>query len=75
MTLNAFRKLPASSEQVQSLNFDKMYIQYPETSPDAQLPLNHIPCPNEGKKKKKSTKGLVPRGDALAGIIFSVEFQ
>lgn len=76
MAPSAFRKLPESSKPGQGLNFDKMYIQYPETSPpDAQPPLHSIPCPNGGKKKK-STKGLGPRGDALVGIIFLVvEFQ
>lgn len=62
MTLSAFWKLLESSEQGQSLNFDKMYIQYPETSsPDAHIPLHSIPCPN-GDEKKKSTKGLGPGG-------------
>lgn len=63
MTLSAFRKLPESSEQGQGLNFDKMYIQYTETSlPDAQLPLHHIPCPNGGKKKKNPLKDWAPEG-------------
>lgn len=62
MTLSAFWKLLESSEQGQSLNFDKMYIQYPETSsPDAHFPLHSIPCPN-GDEKKNPLKDWAPEG-------------